>query len=70
MCCFIEEINAPKTNEGFRKLPQIRIRDKAELAHKQVRVRCYSDYLTDKEFADAKDAAIEIIEILRKIAKV
>ena len=63
------EIGAPKTMEGLRILPQIRIRDKAELAPKRVRVRHYADYLLDKEFGDPADAAAEIIEALRKTAR-
>lgn len=64
-----DEIDAPKNTEGLRKLPIIRIRDKVELAPRQVRVRHYSDYLLDKEYADFHDAAIEIIEMLRRIAQ-
>ena len=64
-----DEVGAPKTNEGLRKLPQIRIREKVELASNQIRVRHYADYLLDKEFADANDAASEIIEALRRIAQ-
>jgi transcriptional regulator with XRE-family HTH domain len=61
------EIGAPKTNEGFCKLPQIRIRDKVELAPNQMRVRRHADYLLDKEFGNPADAVIEIVEALRKI---
>ena len=63
------ELDAPKTNEGLRKLPQIRIRDKVELAPDRLRVRRYADYLVDKEFDNCNDAANEIIKALRKIAQ-
>ena len=64
-----DEFNAPATKEGLRKLPQIRIRDKTELAPGQVRVRHYADYLMDKEYNNPADAAVDIIEALRKIAQ-
>ena len=63
------EFDAPKTNEGLRKLPQIRIRDKVELASDRLRVRRYSDYLLDKEFSDCAEAANEIIDVLRKMMR-
>ncbi|MDR0905446.1 MAG: helix-turn-helix domain-containing protein [Oscillospiraceae bacterium] len=63
------EVGAPKTTEGFRVLPQIRIRDKVELAPYQVRVRRYADYLLDKTFDNQLNAANEIIEVLRSIVQ-
>jgi transcriptional regulator with XRE-family HTH domain len=63
------ELNAPTTTEGLRKLPHIRIRDNVELAPDRLRVRHFADYLIDKEFHDYKDAANEIIEALRIIAQ-
>ena len=64
-----EEVGAFRTKEGLRILPQIRIRDKVELAPNKLRVRCYADYLLDKEFADCGEAVNEVIESLRKIAQ-
>jgi len=63
------EFDAPTTNEGLRKLPEIRIRDKFELAPDRLRVRRYADYLIDKEFSDCADAANEVAEVLRKMAQ-
>ncbi|MCL1821035.1 MAG: helix-turn-helix domain-containing protein, partial [Oscillospiraceae bacterium] len=64
-----DELNAPNTDEYFRKLPLVRIRDKTKLAPNRLRVRYYADYLLDKEFGNHADAADEIIETLRKIAQ-
>ena len=63
-----DEFNAPATTEGLRRIPRIRIRDKAELAPGRIRVRHYADYLLDKEYNNPADAIVEIIEALRKIA--
>ncbi|MCL2058205.1 MAG: helix-turn-helix domain-containing protein [Oscillospiraceae bacterium] len=65
-----DEYNAPTTRDGLRIIPNIRVRDKAELLPGQVRVRHLADYLLDKEFSDPVDATAEIIEALRKIAEV
>ena len=64
-----DEYDAPATTEGLRKIPQIRVRDKIELAPRHVRVRHYADYLLDKEYEDPADAADEIITMLRKVAQ-
>jgi len=64
-----KELDAPETNEGFYKLPIIRIRDKSELDPNRLRVRHYADYLLDKEYTDIDKAAQEIVEILRSMAK-
>ena len=64
-----DEYDAPTSIEGLRKIPQIRIRDKAELAPRHVRVRHYSDYLLDKEYDNPAEAASDIITILRTIAQ-
>jgi len=64
------EIDAPMSNEGFRKLPQIRIRDKIDMEPKRLRVRYYADYLIDKEYENKSEAADEIIEVLRKMAQI
>jgi transcriptional regulator with XRE-family HTH domain len=63
------EYDAPKTGEGLRKIPQIRIRDKKELAPGRVRIRHYADYLLDKEYAEPADAADEIVQTLRQMAQ-
>ena len=63
------EFNAPRTKEGLRIIPQIRIRDKTQLPPKHVRVRNYADYLLDEEFANAADATDKIVETLRKLAQ-
>jgi transcriptional regulator with XRE-family HTH domain len=63
------ENDAPMCNEGFRKLPQIRIRDKIDMEPKRLRVRYYADYLIDKEYEDKSEAADEIIKVLRKMAQ-
>ena len=63
-----EELDAPESNSGFRKLPKIRIRDKVELAPDRLRVRRYADYLIDKEYVNPSDAVDDIIESLREIA--
>jgi len=63
------EIGAPMCNEGFQKLPQIRIRDKIDMEPNRLRVRYYADYLIDKEYESKSDAADEIIDILRKMAQ-
>ena len=60
-----EEINAPHTNEGLRKLPMIRIRDNASLAPNQIQVRYYADTLIDKEFTDCSKAVDEIIAVIK-----
>jgi transcriptional regulator with XRE-family HTH domain len=65
-----EEIKAPHTNEGHRRLPVVRIMDNAELSPKQVRVRYYADYMLDKAFSDHNAATGEVMAILRKIAQV
>jgi transcriptional regulator with XRE-family HTH domain len=62
------EVGAPPTKEGFRILPQIRIRDNNKLLSNQVRVRSYADYLIDKEFDNPLSATEEIIASLREIA--
>jgi lipopolysaccharide biosynthesis regulator YciM len=64
-----EEFDAPKTNEGLRRLPQIRIRDKVELSPNQLRVRRYAEYLVDKEFNDCAEATNEVIDSLRSIVQ-
>jgi hypothetical protein len=64
-----DEYDAPQTREGMRKIPQIRIRDKTELASRQVRVRYYADYLLDKTYDNPAGAADEIMMALRKIAQ-
>ena len=63
-----DELNAPETREGFRKLPIIRIRDKVDLPPNRIRVRHLADYIIDKNFLDHAQAVDEIIESLRKIA--
>ena len=63
-----EELGAHQNNEGFKKLPMLRLRDEAGLPPKHVRLRYYADVLLDKEFADPAEAADEIMAILRKIA--
>ncbi|MCL2045937.1 MAG: helix-turn-helix domain-containing protein [Oscillospiraceae bacterium] len=63
-----EEFDAPKSKEGLRKLPQIRIRDKAQLSPSQVRVRHYANYLLDKEYKTPAEATTDILKALRTIA--
>jgi len=63
------ELGATTSNEGFRKLPQIRIRDKVEMEPNRLRVRYYADYLIDKEYENKSEAADEIIDVLRKMAQ-
>ena len=62
-----EEIGAPHTNDGLRKLPLIRIRDNVSLAPNQVRVFHYSDLLFDREFKNGDEAVNEIMATLRRI---
>ena len=61
-----EELDAPLTNNGLRKLPVIRVRDNASLSPNQIRVRYYADILVDKEFADCGEAVDEIMAAIRK----
>ncbi len=61
-----EEIDAPHTNEGLRKLPLIRVRDNVSLAPNQIRVRYYADVLIDKEFVDCGEVIEDIIAAIRK----
>jgi transcriptional regulator with XRE-family HTH domain len=63
------EVGAPKTNDGYRILPVVRIRDNCKLSPNRIRVRYYADYLLDKDFTAAGDAANEIIGVLHKIAQ-
>ncbi len=63
------EIGAPHTNEGHRKLPIIRVRDNVSLAPNQIRVRYYADTLIDKEFDDCKEATNEIMSVIQNIAQ-
>ena len=65
-----DELNAPETKEGLRKLPIIRVRDKVELPPNLIRVRHLADYIIDKKFTDHNQAVDEIIKSLRKIAHV
>jgi len=62
------DAGAPTGMESLRRLPHIRIRDKGELAPRQVRVRRYADYLLDEEFVDPADAVVEVIIVLRRMA--
>ena len=62
-----DEIGAPLTNDGMRKLPVIRVRDNASLSPNQVRVRYYADILIDKEFIDCGEAVNEIITTLKNL---
>jgi len=64
-----EELNAPYTNEGFKKLPVVRIRDDAGLKSGCVRMRHYADYLIDEVYADPGEAVDRIIAELRDITK-
>ena len=64
-----KEVESEMCGERHRRLPAVRIRDKEELAPTQVRVRHYADYLIDKAFDNPSDAAVEIINTLRKIAQ-
>lgn len=64
-----DNMKAPATNEGYRILPKIRIRDNNTLSPNRVRVRNYADYILDKEFNSSSEAAVEIIESLQKIAQ-
>ncbi len=64
-----DEVGAPKTIEGFQKLPQIRIRDNAKLPPNQIRVRRYADYLLIQEVDNPADAVDLIISSLRRIAQ-
>ena len=61
-----EEINAPHTNEGLRKLPLIRVRDNASLAPNQIKVRYYADVLINKQYSDCSEAVDEIMEAINK----
>ena len=63
-----DELNAPETKDGLRKLPIIRVRDKIELTPYHIRVRHLADYLIDKDYENYAQAVDEIIESLRKIA--
>ena len=58
-----DEIKSDKKKAAI--LPPIRIRDSLDLAPDQVRVRYFNNYLLDKSFDDAEDAANEIIAALR-----
>ncbi len=62
-----KEIEALHTNDNYRKLPLIRIRDNCSLSPNQVRVRHYADYLLDKEFINYNDAGSGIMDILQNI---
>lgn len=64
-----EEIGAPPTIEGYRVLPQIRIRDNHALLSNQVRVRSYADYLLDREYDSPAAAMADVIEALRRLAR-
>jgi len=63
-----DEVNAPMTNYGYKKLPIIRVRDDCDLPPDRVRVRHYADYLLDEDFADAGSAADRVMDVLRMIA--
>ena len=66
-----EELSATlTTRERHKVLPPIRIRDKAELAPNMLRVRYYADYLIDGEYTDMTLALNDIIQALRKMAKI
>ena len=64
-----KEIGATSSKKGQQILPQIRVRDKVELAPKQIRLRYYADYHIDKEYDDPATAVSEIITSLRSLAK-
>lgn len=64
-----EEIQAPQNNDGYSKLPKIRLRDNPVLSSNQIRVRHYADYLLDETFIDPQIAVDEIVAILRQMAK-
>jgi flagellar biosynthesis component FlhA len=65
-----DEIEAPETNAGYRKLPPIRIKDNIDLAPDRLRLRHYADYLLDKVYANPAEAGDDILETLRKMAEV
>ena len=64
-----DEIGATSSKDGQRILPKIRVRDKEELAPKQIRLRYYADYHIDKEYDDPVTAVSDIIKSLRGLAK-
>jgi tetratricopeptide (TPR) repeat protein len=64
-----DEISNQLTDEGYKKLPQIRIRDKVDMEPNRLRVRHYADYLLDKEYTDLNAAADDIIKTLRNLAR-
>ena len=64
-----DELGAPNTDGNYRVLPRIRIRDKTGLAPNRLRLRHYADYLIDTEYTDCGEAARDIINALKKIAR-
>ena len=62
-----EEHDMQSCTEGARKIPLIRVRDKGELTPRRVRVRHYADYPLDKDFANAAEAADEVMAVLLEI---
>ena len=63
------DIGAKTSREGHRILPPIRVRDKADLPPNMLRVRYYADYLVDGEYTDMDHAIKDVIEALKKMAK-
>ena len=64
-----EELGAPHSGEGYKKLPVIRVRDNFSLPPDRVRVRHFADYIIERDFSSAAGAADEIIAVLRGTVK-